>query len=111
MSFGDLLAYFQCSPRLSVPSLQDDASQEFMARFLIPKASSAGAKVITTMLHSDPDSSNDIAAAICGYVKKHKPAALLMMKHNKSALTRFFLGSVTRYCAIHCHTSVIIVPA
>lgn len=82
-----------------------------MARFLIPKASSAGAKVVTAMLHSDLDGSNNIGAAICGYVEKHKPVALLMMKHNKSALTRFFMGSVTRYCAVHCFTSVIIVPA
>lgn len=92
-------------------SLQDDASQEFMTRFCIPKASSAGAEVVATMLHSDPDGSNDIGAAICNYVEKHKPVALLMMKHSKSALARFFLGSVTRYCAIHCHASVIIVPA
>ncbi len=82
-----------------------------MTRFFIPKASSAGAEVIATMLHSDPDGSNDIGAAICNYVEKHKPVALLMMKHSKSALARFFLGSVTRYCAIHCHASVIIVPA
>ena len=82
-----------------------------MDSFFIPKASSAGAEVIVTMLHSDPDGSNDIGAAICNYAEKHKPVALLMMKHNKSALTRIFLGSVTRYCAIHCHTPVVIVPA
>ena len=46
--------------------LQDDASQEFMAHFLIPKASSAGAKVVTAMLHCDLDGSNNIGAAICG---------------------------------------------
>jgi len=62
------------------------------------------------MLHTDGDSSSSIGAAICGFVENHKPAALVMMKENKSGFTRFFVGSVTKYCAVHSTVPVVIVP-
>lgn len=41
---------------------------------------------------------------------KHKPDALVLMKEQKSALVRFFLGSVTEYCANHSAVPVKVVP-
>ena len=87
-----------------------EATQNFLHKFFIPKASEAGATVTATILHSEPDGSSAIGAAICNFVEKHKPVALVLMKQNKSAVARFFVGSVTKYCATKCHVPVIIVP-
>jgi nucleotide-binding universal stress UspA family protein len=86
------------------------SSEEFLKKVFIPKASSKGAEVKATLLHSNPDGSNNIGAAICAWTETHKPAALLMMKENKSAVARFFVGSVTKYCATHCNVPVVIIP-
>ena len=51
------------------------------------------------------------AQAICNYVAKQQPAALVLMRANKGALTRFFMGSVSGYCAVHSPAPVIVVPA
>lgn len=90
--------------------MQVEATQDFLNNIFIPKASEAGAKVTVTILHSDPDGSRAVGAAICNFVEEHKPVALVLMKQNKSAVARFFVGSVTKYCATKCHVPVIIVP-
>lgn len=69
-----------------------------------------GAEVEATILHSFPEGSKAIGAAICDYAEKHNPVALVLMKEQKSAVVRFFLGSVTEYCAVHSAVPVIIVP-
>ena len=40
-----------------------------------------------------------------------RPAALVVMRENKNSITRFFMGSVSRYCAVHSTVPVIIVPS
>ena len=65
------------------------------------RATSQGAKnVHATVLHSALDDSGSIGNAICDYVEKHKPSVLVMAKENMSAVVRFFVGSVTRYCSV-----------
>lgn len=91
--------------------LQVAASKELLKKVFILKASAAGADVTATMLHSDLDGRSNIGEATCAYVEKHKPAALVVMKQNKSAVARLFVGSVTKNCAIHSHAPVIIVPS
>jgi nucleotide-binding universal stress UspA family protein len=49
--------------------------------------------------------------AICAFVEEHRPAALAIMRENKGAVTRFFMGSVSRYCAEHSAVPVIVVPS
>ncbi|CAL5224355.1 g7029 [Coccomyxa viridis] len=85
-------------------------SQTFLVDIFGLQAASGGAEVATTMLHIHGDGSSAIGAAICQYVEKHQPAALAMMKQNKSGFTRAFVGSVTRYCAVHSRMPVIIIP-
>ncbi|CAL5225603.1 g8455 [Coccomyxa viridis] len=89
---------------------QDAASKDFLERVFVPRASSGGAKVKATMLPADSDSSTSIGQTICQYVHQAKPDVLILMKQNKTAVTRFFMGSVTRYCATECDAPVIIVP-
>lgn len=90
--------------------MQEAASKDFLERVFVPKASSAGAKVTASMLQSESDGSTSIGQAICQYVHQAKPDALILMKQNKNAVTRFFIGSVTRYCATECDIPVVIVP-
>lgn len=63
-----------------------------------------------TVLHSALDDSGSVGNTICDYVEKHKPSVLVMAKENKSAVARFFVGSVIRYCSVHSKVPVVIVP-
>ncbi|BDA51501.1 hypothetical protein COCOBI_19-0560 [Coccomyxa sp. Obi] len=87
-------------------------TQKIMDDVFVPRAKSSGAEVVVKLVHCSPDcTSSDIGAAICEYVEQTKPAALVLMKENKGAIERIFVGSVTKYCVIHCCSPVIIVPA
>ena len=90
--------------------MQLATTTEFMQRVFIPKAAANGTEVEATVLHSDPDTTSAIGEAICNYVEKRKPFALVIMRQNKNTLSRFFMGSVSRYCAVHSAAPVIIVP-
>jgi nucleotide-binding universal stress UspA family protein len=85
-------------------------TEHFLHKVFEPKASANGAEVISHVINARSDSSGVIGGAICNYVEKHKPAALIMMRQNKSAMTTFFVGSVTKHCAVHCPAPVIVVP-
>ncbi|KAK9916114.1 hypothetical protein WJX75_008784 [Coccomyxa subellipsoidea] len=87
------------------------ASEDFLKEYFLPKAQANGAEVTSTLLHSFPDGSTSIGSAICEFAEKTRPAALVLMKQQKSALKRFFLGSVTKFCVVHSHVPVIVVPA
>ncbi|BDA43894.1 hypothetical protein COCOBI_05-0770 [Coccomyxa sp. Obi] len=86
------------------------ASYNFMDGVFAPKARSAGAEVFPAILTIDSDSSSDIGTAICEYADSVNADALIMMRQNKSAVSRFFMGSVSMYCAVHSATPVIVVP-
>ena len=90
--------------------MQLATTTEFMHKVFIPKAAANGAEVEATVLTSGPDSPSAIGEAICGYIEKTNPFALVIMRQNKGALSRFFMGSVSRYCAVHSAAPVIIVP-
>ncbi len=82
-----------------------------MNKFFIPRAAMGQAdEVVGTILESEPDGSRATGKAICEYVAKIDADALVLMRMQKSSLDRFFLGSVTEYCAKHCRKPVIIVP-
>ena len=85
-------------------------SKTFLKQVFRPQAASGGAEVITTMLHIVGDGSSAVGHAICHFAEEHQAAALAMMKENKSSFTKFFVGSVTRYCAVHSRVPVIIIP-
>ncbi len=92
-------------------SPQMEATNKFMHEVFAPKAKSAGAEAYAVIVETDGDSSSHIGKAMCEYAEKVKADALVMMRQNKSAVARFFMGSVTRYCAVHSPTPVVIVPA
>ncbi|BDA43893.1 hypothetical protein COCOBI_05-0760 [Coccomyxa sp. Obi] len=87
------------------------SSSKFLDEVFASKAKSAGAEVFAVVATVESDSSSDIGVAICTYTEKTKADALILMRQNKSTISRFFLGSVTKYCAIHSPVPVIIVPS
>jgi nucleotide-binding universal stress UspA family protein len=95
----------------SSADLQVAATEEFLQKVFIPEATSAGASVLASILQAEAEGSAGVGQAICDFVNKDKPSALVVMKQNKSALARFFLGSVTKHCATHSHCPVVIVPS
>ncbi|BDA43896.1 hypothetical protein COCOBI_05-0790 [Coccomyxa sp. Obi] len=94
----------------AVEKEQTEATNKFMHEVFAPKAQSAGAEAFAVIVHTDGDSSSLIGQAICEYAEKVKADALVMMRQNKSAVVRFFMGSVTRYCAVHSPIPVLVVP-
>ncbi|BDA43897.1 hypothetical protein COCOBI_05-0800 [Coccomyxa sp. Obi] len=94
----------------SLEQEQIDATNKFMHEVFVPKAQSAGANAFAVIVQTDCDSSSHIGAAICECAKKIRADALVMMRQNRSAVARFFMGSITRYCALHSPTPVLVVP-
>lgn len=95
---------------LRFAKLQVAASDHFLRDVFMPEAESAGAEVKPVVVAVHNDSSSNIGAAICHYAATVKADALVLMRENKSAVARFFLGSVTKYCAAHSLTPIVIVP-
>lgn len=87
--------------------MQVAASGHFMHEVFAPRAQSAGAEVLAVVVET---STNSSGAVICEYAQKVKADILVLMRSNKSAVGRFFMGSVTKYCAIHSSIPVVIVP-
>ncbi|CAL8469894.1 g9436 [Coccomyxa elongata] len=75
------------------------------------KAKSAGAEAYAVVVETDSNSTISAGPALCDYAWKVKADALILMRRNKSAVSRFFMGSVTRYCAVHSPVPVLIVPS
>ena len=90
--------------------MQEVTSESFLEQVLKPQAAEGGAEVVTATLHISGDGSFDVGAAIAQYIKTHRPAALAMMKENRSSLPKVIVGSVARYCAVHSCVPVIIIP-
>ncbi|BDA43910.1 hypothetical protein COCOBI_05-0930 [Coccomyxa sp. Obi] len=87
-----------------------DASQKFMEDVFAERAKSAGAEAYAVVVETDSDSTISVGPALCKYAWEVKADALILMRQNKSAVSRFFMGSVTRYCAVHSPVPVLIVP-
>ncbi|CAL8465663.1 g5199 [Coccomyxa elongata] len=86
------------------------ASNKFMDEVFVPRAKSAGADVCALVLAVDSDNSSQIGAAICKYAEETTADAVILMRENKSEVSRFLMGSVTRYCAVNSPIPVVIVP-
>jgi nucleotide-binding universal stress UspA family protein len=86
------------------------ATDHFLHKVFEPAASANGAEVVSQVIIASSDASNDVGRAICQHVEKLKPAALVMMRQNKSTMTILFMGSVTQYCAVHSPAPVTILP-
>ncbi|BDA51491.1 hypothetical protein COCOBI_19-0460 [Coccomyxa sp. Obi] len=102
-------------PRLHAPSSAAEeemicATQKFLEEVFVSKAKSAGAEAFGEVVEINGDSSKQIGEAICAHAEKVKADAMVLMRQNKSGVTRFFMGSVTRYCAVHSPTPVAVVP-
>ncbi|CAL8465653.1 g5189 [Coccomyxa elongata] len=102
-------------PRLHAPSSAAEkemiaATKKFLEDAFVSKAKSADTEAIGEVVEINGDSSKQIGEAICEHAEKVKADTLVLMRQNKSTVTRFFLGSVTRYCAVHSPTPVAIVP-
>jgi nucleotide-binding universal stress UspA family protein len=82
-----------------------------MKRVFVPRAAAGGAQVVAHVVHCDTEGAGNVGEAICSFVEKNKPSALVVMRENKSPVVKFLLGSVTRFCATHSRAPVVVVPA
>ncbi|CAL8465662.1 g5198 [Coccomyxa elongata] len=87
------------------------ATSRFMEDIFAPRVRMAGVDFFKVVLDAISDSSSHIGAALCEYAEKIEAAALIAMRRNKSHVSRFFIGSVTRYCALHSPTPFVIVAS
>ena len=88
---------------------QAATSVHFLEQVSVPAGLFTGCNSDALLLVAEADPSTSIALTICPYMQDAKPDTLILMKQSKNALQKFFLGSVSRYCAIKSEGSVIVV--
>lgn len=83
------------------------AAKEFMKTRFVTSLASRKIPYKVEIVHylTDNDSIGD---AICKRSDALKAAAVVMAKHQRSGITEFFLGSVTKFVTHHCKQAVIV---
>lgn len=83
-------------------------SAHFLHDRLAPKLEAAGFKAKTVLLRHSSDGASAIGAAICKHAETINAKMVVLTKTSKSALAKFFTGSVTRYAIDHSPAPVLI---
>lgn len=82
-------------------------AKEMMKHRFVTKLASRNIPYQVEIVHflTDADS---IGEAICKRAAALNAAAVCMAKHQRGAISEFFLGSTTKYCTAHCATPLIV---
>ena len=51
---------------------------------------------------------DSIGEAVCKRADALDAAAVVMAKHQRSAVSEFFLGSTAKYCTVHCKRALVV---
>lgn len=83
-----------------------DAKEMMKTRF-VTKVASKNVPYKVEIVHflTDADS---IGEAICKRAEKLNSAVVCMAKHQRGAISEFFLGSTTKYCTTHCKAPLVV---
>lgn len=82
-------------------------AKEMMKKRFVTKVASRGVPYQVEIVHFMTDA-DSIGEAICKRAETLKASAVCMAKHNRRALSEFFLGSTTKYCTTHCKSPLIV---
>ena len=88
--------------------MQEVQSARFLHDQVAPRLEKAGFQVKTVVLRHNTDASSSIGAAICKHADTISASMIVMTKISKSAIVKFFCGSVTRYCVAHSSVPVLV---
>ena len=88
--------------------MQELESARFLHDQVAPRLEKAGFQVKTALIRNHTDASSSIGAAICKYAESISASMIVMTKISKSALVKFFTGSVTRHCVAHSSVPVLV---
>lgn len=64
----------------------------------------------TSLIRTGSDGSSSIGDALCNHAASIKANMIVMTKTSKSALVKFFTGSVARYTVDHSAIPVLLCP-
>jgi len=81
----------------------------FVKNTLCARMEAAGVKPSTELVRINNSGNSAISAALCKRAEELHPEFLVLSKHGKKAITRFFLGSVTQECIRHAPCAVVVV--
>lgn len=82
-------------------------AKEFMKTRFVAKLASRKIPYKVEIIHYLVDN-DSIGDAICKRADALGAAAVIMAKHQRGAVSQFFLGSVSRYTTTHCKQPVIV---
>ena len=82
-------------------------AKEMMKTRFVTKLASRSIPYAVEIVHflTDADS---IGEAICKRADALKASAVCMAKHQRGAISEFFLGSTTKYCTAHCKAPLVV---
>lgn len=82
-------------------------AKEMMKKRFVAKLAAKSIPYQVEIAHflTDADS---IGEAICKRAEALSAAVVLLAKHQKGALSEFFLGSSTKYCITHCKQPLVV---
>ena len=81
--------------------MQELATEKFLLKEVVPKLLKAGFHVSTVILRLSDDCNSSIGSAICKRAEAIDASAIVLTRASKSALVKFFTGSVTRFTLDH----------
>jgi len=88
--------------------LQDAGAAKFLQEVVEPHLSTAGIKAVLHIVRVPGSSATLIGEAICKQAAKHDAVFTILTKSSKNAITKLFVGSVTRYCVEHNDSAVVV---
>lgn len=88
--------------------LQETEAAKFLQEVVEPLLSKAGVKAVLHIVRVPGSSAALIGEAICKQAAKHNAVFTVLTKSSKNAITKLFVGSVTRYCVEHNDSPVVV---
>ncbi|KAL3135559.1 hypothetical protein ABBQ38_006038 [Trebouxia sp. C0009 RCD-2024] len=87
---------------------QEAEARKFLQEVVQPRLSKVNLKPVLHMKRVLGSSSSLIGETICKQAAELDAAFTLLTKSSKNAITKFFVGSVTKYCVQHSQNAVVV---
>lgn len=102
----DSIVTLEPSPETDLKHIAD--AKEFIKRRFVTKVASRNIPYKVEIVHflTDADS---IGEAICKRAEALNAGAVLLAKHQRGAISEFFLGSTSKFCIGHCKKPLVII--
>jgi len=88
--------------------LQEAEARKFLQEVVQPRLNKVNVKVVLHIKRVLGSSTSLIGDTICKQAAELDAAFTLLTKSSKNAITKYFVGSVTKYCVKHSQNAVVV---